>query len=99
MAKIKDPIVYQVPYSRNGLNILQKESKDPIIAKLLLQYPTVYIIHSDKKSANQVTVYVGETTDINRRTVQHLVDDPLRRTDWASLSNDQEAKMWIEVNI
>lgn len=95
MAKIKDPIVYQVPYSRNGLSILQQESKDPIIAKLLLQYPTVYIIHSDKKSANQVTVYVGETTDINRRTVQHLVDDPLRRTDWASLSNDQEAKMIV----
>lgn len=95
MDKVDEPIVRQVPYSRDGLTTLKAEGKDPVIDKFLLQYPTVYVIHTDKKSANQVTVYVGETSDIHRRTIQHLVDDPGKRADWASFSNDRNAQMIV----
>ncbi|MDE3315776.1 DUF2075 domain-containing protein [Lacticaseibacillus zeae] len=95
MDKVDEPIVRQVPYSRDGLTTLKAEGKDPVIDKFLLQYPTVYVIHTDKKSANQVTVYVGETSDIHRRTIQHLVDDPAKRADWASFSNDRNAQMIV----
>ncbi|MDE3302514.1 DUF2075 domain-containing protein [Lacticaseibacillus rhamnosus] len=95
MDKMDEPIVRQVSYNRDGLNKLKAEGKNPIIDRFLLQYPTVYIIHTDKKSANRVTVYVGETSDIHRRTIQHLVDDPSKRTDWALLSNDRSAQMIV----
>lgn len=95
MDKMDEPIVRQVSYNRDGLNKLKAEGKNPIIDRFLLQYPTVYIIHTDKKSANRVTVYVGETSDIHRRTIQHLVDDPSKRTDWALLSNDRNAQMIV----
>ncbi|RXT58588.1 DUF2075 domain-containing protein [Lacticaseibacillus chiayiensis] len=95
MDKVDEPVVRQVPYSREGLTKLKTKGKNPVIDKLLLQYPTVYLIHTDKKSANSVTIYVGETSDIYRRTIQHLVDDPSKRADWASFSNDRHAQMIV----
>lgn len=57
----------------------------------LLDYPTVYIVHDGP----QCTAYVGETTDIRSRTIQHLDADPATRDDWKKLAESRAATMYI----
>ncbi len=53
------------------------------------QLSTVYIAHHPEKE--KVSVYIGETTDIRRRTDQHLKQDSKEREDWEKLSNRNDA--------
>ena len=57
----------------------------------LLDYPTVYIVHDRPQS----TAYVGETTDIRSRTIQHLDADPATREDWKRLAESRSATMYV----
>lgn len=56
------------------------------ILHYLFRYPTVYVVHSEKKNKStarsEYTVYVGETNNIHNRTMQHLKDDSKSRDDW-----------------
>lgn len=58
---------------------------------LWLDYPAVYIVHDNP----QRTAYVGETTDIRSRTIQHLDADPASRDDWKKLAESETATMFI----
>ncbi|WP_125980844.1 DUF2075 domain-containing protein [Loigolactobacillus iwatensis] len=92
---IKGPIIKEVTYSENFTNELDDAIGDKKIdKKLLIDYPTVYIIR-DKDRQEQYTVYVGETTNINRRTNQHLYEDPAKRLDWDDLSNAKNARLFV----
>ncbi|WP_165165089.1 DNA/RNA helicase domain-containing protein [Corynebacterium qintianiae] len=51
-----------------------REHDDEFTQKILLQYPTVYIIYA--KTGGGYRVYVGETNDIAQRTHTHLASDP-----------------------
>ncbi|AZA09893.1 DUF2075 domain-containing protein [Corynebacterium pseudopelargi] len=62
-------------------------------AKYLLDYPTVYIVHSD--ASRKVTAYVGETNSIKQRTLTHIKADPKARADWLKLSSDQKSQMYV----
>ncbi|HEM3692216.1 TPA: DUF2075 domain-containing protein, partial [Streptococcus suis] len=47
------------------------------------------------KEKDDFYVYVGETTNINKRTQQHLLIDPKIREDWKALSEAKNSSMYI----
>lgn len=105
---IPESIIKIIDYTRKDLdefvddlrNDTSIESKSN--ARLLLDYPTVYVVHDNSaKSDNSddcFTVYIGETTDIKNRTIQHLETDPLTREDWKLLSESTSAEMYVISN-
>ena len=98
MVKIKSPIVREIEYTSDSLVNLRNqlkfsEHKNDI--KFLFDYPVVYIVNDEKK--NQFSVYIGETTDIIRRTSQHLIDDVKKenRDDWRDFATSSTTKMFV----
>ena len=98
MVKIQSPIVREIDYTSNSLVKLKNqlslnENKNDL--KFLFDYPVVYIVNDEKK--NQFSVYIGETTDIIRRTSQHLIDDIKKenRDDWRDFATSSTTKMFI----
>ena len=87
------PIIYEVDYSKEALNHLDEKIhiKGKKEQKVMLSYPTVYIVN-DKKNSSKYSVYIGETADIKRRTIEHLKE---LRDDWRELSESEQAKMFV----
>lgn len=91
----KHPIIEEIKYDADSLKNFDKEfSKNNKKSEILLDYPTDYIVYSPTKD-NKYSVYVGETNDIVRRTLQHLNEDPKSRDDWSDFANSEVAKMFI----
>ena len=82
MEDISNPIIYELDYSDTGIKDFDSGVQETVgkDAKYLLHYPTVYIVN-DKNKEKQFWVYIGETTDIKKRTIQHRTDDPKTRSD------------------
>lgn len=98
--EIPSPIIYETKYNQEVAADLDKDISSHINNKdeqnLLINYPTVYIINkSNRHRKTDYTVYVGETNDIQRRTLQHLYNDPQSRDDWKKLSKTNDALMYI----
>ena len=98
MVKIKSPIVREIEYSSTSLVDLKRQLKSSghkNDIKFLFDYPVVYIVNDEKN--NQFSVYVGETTDIIRRTSQHLIDDIKKenRDDWRDFAISSTTKMFV----
>ena len=98
MVKIQSPIVREIDYTSNSLVKLKNqfkfnENKNDL--KFLFDYPVVYIVNDEKK--NRFSVYIGETTDIIRRTSQHLIDDIKKenRDDWRYFAKSPTTKMFV----
>ncbi|PTQ83795.1 hypothetical protein C8U37_11264 [Trichococcus patagoniensis] len=96
MAEISAPIIYEMDYSSEAIGHLENKVQETVgkDAKYLLHYPTVYIVNDENK-AKQYSVYIGETSDIKKRTLQHLMVDPKSRADWESLGNSDSSKMYV----
>ena len=98
MVKVKSPFVREMEYASDSLVNLKnqlKYSEHKNERKLLFDYPVVYIVNDENK--NQFSVYVGETTDIIRRTSQHLIDDIKKddRDDWRDFATSSTTKMFV----
>lgn len=98
LKKLSKPIIYKVNYSReDAQNLDDKIRKNGNIKgeeqKYLIDYPTVYVIASEK--SKRYTVYVGETNNIKRRTLEHIDVDSEVREDWQKLKEFQDAEMYI----
>lgn len=61
--------------------------------KLIYEYPTVYVVHDEHD--DEYDVYVGETSDISRRTIQHLRQDPRLREDWLSFLKSEASHIFV----
>lgn len=93
MSNIQSPVVIEIDYSNRTFDQL-KETIAPKHSKLIFDYPTVYIVNDENK--NKYSVYVGETTDIIRRTNQHLSDDIKKdREDWRQFEQSKTSKMFV----
>lgn len=101
MKSIKSPVIYKTKYdidSANQLddNIREYFKNDEKYRTLLTEYPTVYVINDQNGVKNpSYTVYVGETNDIQRRTLQHLDSDPKDREDFFGLKQSKNAEMYV----
>ena len=83
MKNLSSPIITEVDYGKKSFDELQQEvGSDQNKRKLLVKFPTVYVVFSQNKK-NQYEVYVGETNNIERRTFEHLHET---RDDWLGLS-------------
>lgn len=96
MGDISNPIIYEVDYSDTGIKDFDSKVQETVgkDAKYLLHYPTVYIVN-DKNKEKQFSVYIGETSDIKKRTIQHLTVDPKTRSDWENLAISDSSKMYV----
>lgn len=93
MSYLSKPIIRQINYSNDSLTVLkQKLEKEEL--KLLFDYPTVYIVNDNKKSLGY-SVYVGETSDIIRRTNQHLIGDIKAREDWKQFAQSDTSQLFV----
>ena len=93
MSDIQSPVVIEIDYSNRTFDQL-KETIAPKHSKLIFDYPTVYIVNDENK--NKYSVYVGETTDIIRRTNQHLSDDIKKdREDWRQFEQSKTSKIFV----
>lgn len=96
---ITTPEIREIAYSREELDrfvedLRLEEVDDPASnAKYLLDYPTVYIVHDEVSDKYQI--YIGETTNIRDRTIQHLNADPKTRDDWRHFSESTTVKMFV----
>lgn len=100
--KVDEPIIYETQYSDDNAKQINEEIRqayaDKADQEFLIDYPTVYIIDQPGKQSKyrqDYTVYVGETIDIQRRTLEHLNGDAERRTDWQGLKNANNAHMFV----
>lgn len=98
---LKNPIIYSVDYNVGTATELNNQIRDKFAddenkQSLLIDYPTVYIIDdAGKTGKKKYTVYVGETNDIQRRTLQHLDADPREREDFFKFKKSQNVKMYV----
>lgn len=93
MSKILKPVIEEVEYESGSLDTLQETLKISFRDEnkmLLFEYPTIYIVND--KNSDGYSVYVGETTDIVRRTNQHLGEI---REDWVKFSKSNTTKMFV----
>lgn len=100
MNKLKKPIVYKTKYNVNNAKELENKievdyKNNEEAKKLLIEYPTVYIINSLVDKSDDFVVYVGETNDIQRRTIEHLGEDSKIRDDFADFKQSENATMYI----
>ena len=91
MERIAEPRIYNLDYTEKMDN--QYEIVEPNDERVIFKFPTVYIVHHKKDS--KYTVYVGETTDIKKRTFQHLKVDIKSREDWLNFSEESDVKMFV----
>lgn len=93
MSKILKPVIEEVKYESGSLDTLQETLKISFRDEnkmLLFEYPTLYIVND--KNSDGYSVYVGEITDIVRRTNQHLGEI---REDWMKFSKSNTTKMFV----
>lgn len=99
--KIKAPIIFETKYNQDTATKLnqeidQKYADNQKAQSLLTEYPTVYVINdSTEKKRHKYTVYVGETNDIQRRTIQHIESDPKSRSDFSDLKDSSNVDMYV----
>lgn len=90
---IRKPIIETIYFEKDSINQFKRNYQTNENKKYILDYPTVYIVSDESKQ--KYDVYVGETSDIYRRTIQHMVQDPTTREDWRELANSETAEMMI----
>lgn len=73
MASIPNPIICEINYNSESSKQFNElaEHLSPQDQEYLFEYPTVYIINS-QNFRDKYDIYVGETSNINLRTMQHL---------------------------
>ncbi|WP_423216798.1 DUF2075 domain-containing protein [Streptococcus equinus] len=88
------PIIEKVSYNSFSVKAIKDKNLSEKEEQLLLDYPTVYIIDDElPNKKHNYSVYVGETSDIKRRTKQHLNDET--REDFKKLKGSTTSEMYI----
>lgn len=88
------PIIEKVSYNSFSVKAIKDKKLSEKEEQLLLDYPTVYIIDDElSNKKHNYSVYVGETSDIKRRTKQHLNDET--REDFKKLKGSTTSEMYI----
>ena len=67
----------------------ENKTADVVLAKrsrFIFDFPTVYVTYALQKNTGTYLVYVGETNDIESRTLQHFANDSKNRDDWEYLN-------------
>lgn len=90
---LPSPIIHEIPFSKSEIANIESTLSDEKKKKFLVTYPTVYVVND--QLSEKYNVYIGETTDIKRRTIEHLSNDPATRKDWLAFEQSETSKMFI----
>lgn len=93
MKTLSSPVVYEFDYSKHAFDEITKEIPNNKL-KYILNYPTVYLIN-DKINKENFSVYVGETTDVKRRTIEHIHRDVQQNNSWEKFASSETSKMLV----
>lgn len=93
MESLPSPVVYEVGYSDHSFEDISNAVPEDK-AKYILNYPTVYLINDTTKQGN-FSVYIGESTDIKRRTEEHLHGDIQKSNNWKNFASSETSKMFV----
>lgn len=88
-----NPVIFETEYSDDGIHSLD-HINDEKQRHLLLDFPTVYVIGA-RGQKQGIMLYVGETTDIQQRTIQHLVVDPINSSEWQQIDAGHDQRMIV----
>lgn len=91
---LPSPIIHEIGFSKEELEQLEISLTDDKKRQYIINYPTVYVVN-DRQQAQKYSVYVGETTDIHRRTIEHINNDPTTREDWSDLAKSDTSRMFV----
>ena len=95
----EEVFIEKIPFTKEAIDQFRKDQLYPIkkSTKYFLNYPTVYIAnHIEKgKKDDKYNVYVGETSNIYFRTLQHLQRDPKDRKDWEKIVIARDSSLYI----
>lgn len=93
---VNPPHIREVPYSRDGVTqFVDNLASTPGAPETtyLLTYPTVYVIKDSQDSSCEI--YIGESNDIERRTIQHLTADVKEGNFWHSFQQSKDSSMYV----
>ncbi|MCK8623950.1 DUF2075 domain-containing protein [Apilactobacillus sp. M161] len=90
---VSDAVIRTYKYDNDIENEINKE-KDSEVKKLILRYPTVYII-VDNSIKNKIKAYVGETNNIVRRTEEHINSESENREDWTEINKAKDSQIIV----
>lgn len=93
MKNLPSPVVYELDYNTDAISEIEKNLTEDQM-RYILDYPTVYIVN-DKTVGQRFSVYVGETTNIKRRSFEHLQSDPISRNDWKKFADSNTVRMFV----
>lgn len=93
LENLPSPIVYELDYNTDAIYNIEKNLNEKQL-KYILEYPTVYIVN-DEVGTQRFSIYIGETTNIRRRSFEHLQSDPIARSDWRKFADSSSAKMFV----
>lgn len=99
-SELKNPVIFETKYNVKSAKELENKirreyNKDKESTKFLIEFPTVYVISAPSETGKDFAVYVGETNDIQRRTIEHLGEDPKNREDFADFKQSDNATMYV----
>ena len=87
---VQEELKRQVRTKAEHFSNLENATTWRLVEHLLLEYPIVYVVHAKDynkyRKKTEYTVYVGETNNIGRRTLQHLGPGSQKREDWKDLA-------------
>lgn len=91
----KSVYVQKIPFNEDSVKKFRKDiiESGGLTEKYFLNYPIVYIAKHNNKE--KYLVYVGESSDIVKRTLQHLIVDSKERDDWKALAESSDSEMYI----
>lgn len=93
--KMNLPVIYQIEDNEKALKKLETHLKNADPAdekKIILEYPTVYI-HNYPKT-EQYEVYIGESNNIIKRTLQHL-EAANSENNWQRILKKRATRLFI----
>lgn len=93
--KLKPPVIYQIRDSEKALKELRstlESQQEEIKKELLFEYPVVYIHNCPNKDYYEV--YIGETSDIIKRTRQHF-NNSCNNEKWQKMLLKENAELFI----
>ena len=92
--RLKEPIVYEFVDSLDALIKKKEQETDERTKTIIFDYPIIYIHSLQNDKNGQYEVYVGETSDIIRRTDQHMKKSEEDKA-WQNILKGKNAQLYI----
>ncbi|WP_053072657.1 DNA/RNA helicase domain-containing protein [Lactiplantibacillus herbarum] len=90
-----EPVVNIIPYD-DDYHVGLRKYVDNL--ELVLDYPIVYLVYdriNTHEGEYQYKVYVGETSNIDRRIREHLKFDSMHQKDWQGLRESKNSQIMV----